>query len=165
MELIGRSGDSFLVGVGEGMHNGHGPYPLGQVYNRRAHTLGQVMPVPSIVTHASWFAASPPVPDELREAVLREVATLRVGVDLSRRLAQVFGYGSRDLSCEERQEFIRAWETHRTFEALPPRLQERMVEIEAAAIARGVVPLPWTFLAAQMRASEAEKLDLPSPIT
>ncbi len=28
-----------------------------------------------------------------------------------------------------------------------------MVEIEAAAIARGVVPLPWTFLAAQMRAT------------
>ncbi len=28
LDLLGQSGDPFLVGVGEGMHNGFGRYPL-----------------------------------------------------------------------------------------------------------------------------------------
>ncbi len=78
MELIGQSGDSFLIGVSEGMYGEYGPFPLGRIYDRRARRLSDVMPIDSILAHAPWFAVGvpPTLPDGQYEHIVREVEEL-----------------------------------------------------------------------------------------
>jgi hypothetical protein len=75
LDLIGQSGDWFLVAVGDGLHEGYGPFPLGRTYDRRGHRLSPPLPVDSILAHSPGYGP-PKVDGATRARVLAEAAAL-----------------------------------------------------------------------------------------